>query len=90
MFDRFFGVGTTSVRPNILSLMVRIIVTEVILTGAMLFDQECSCNHVNPAHGVLADDFEIIYMSGHSPHKGASKHLGQNEMVGSPPILGSR
>jgi len=31
--------------------------------GAMLFDQECSCNHVNPVHGVLADDFEIIYMS---------------------------
>ena len=58
--NSFFGICAAAIRPDITLVMVDIVVSKIVFSGAMLFDKESARNAVDPDHRLFCNDFKVV------------------------------
>ena len=58
--DSLFCVGIATKGPDITSVVVSIVVSQVVFAWAIFFDKKCGSNTVDPKLRVFGNNFEVI------------------------------
>ena len=60
--DSFFGVGSTAISPKARFFLVRIVITEVILTRTTFFYKKSTFDKIEPHLRLFSHDFKVVHM----------------------------